>query len=277
MFAAIASASRRVLISSEFQTETINYMNALGIPDDSSNSIYGITNNQLWLEVDNFITTLKPNSLLTKAFRIFLKLGNTANQQAIDLIDPSRSGTFSGSWVFGANGATGNGANTLFDSGFPLNQMTNGDSGLTATLLSIDEANSGDFARLIGRYTSPGEAALIYAKRPSSRFSFFFNDGLHTNNSAGSKIGVQTVNKINDQVNADFFYSGGLIFSASGDAVGALPSTNGREASDGLSGSYLAGTVGTSVYHEGLTAEQVETLHRAITTFEANINRKTWI
>lgn len=277
MFSAIASASRRVLKSTEFQSETLSYMTALGIPDNNTNSIYRITNKQLWIEVDTLIKSLKTNSILSKSFRIFPKIGNTAIQQSIDLIDPSRSGAFSGSWVFDQNGATGNGANTKFDSGFNINQMSAYNFGVTNTLLSIDLVNSGSYARIIEAHKS-NDGLFIYAKRFDTRFAVLFN-GAKIEFGSGTelnKIGVQTVNKTLSQQSYDFTFNGQFIFQGDAPEDLAMPNATITEASGFDPKSYIAGAIGTSIYHEGLTASQIQVLYLALETFESNINRKTW-
>ena len=114
--------------SFNFEPETMAYMSAVGVPNDStiyySSTAYEITGSAMWLAVDNlcialktaFSLTLGESNLSTKFDAFYPLIGGTSTTVKWNLIDPQDTNsamrlTFSGGWTIGATGIQGNGTN----------------------------------------------------------------------------------------------------------------------------------------------------------------------
>jgi hypothetical protein len=100
-------------------------MNAVGIPDNASASIYGVTNNAVWLAWDSFFITLKGAGLLAKHYYIRGMTGAAANAanykfNAINPLDTNAAyrAVYFGGVTFTDKGTQGNGSNGYADSFF---------------------------------------------------------------------------------------------------------------------------------------------------------------
>jgi len=104
-----------------YEAETTSYMNAIGIPNDST--VYYATTPQettgsaLWTSIDTFVKELKSNAILTKMKAIYPFIGGTAIQHKWNLINPLDTDaayrlTFFGSIVHDEFGMKGNVSNS---------------------------------------------------------------------------------------------------------------------------------------------------------------------
>lgn len=104
-----------------FEPETIAYMNAIGIADDSTvyypSTPQQITGNELWLAVNDFVLSIKSIGL-SKFKAIYPIIGGTANRHKFNLINPldfdsAYRVSFTGGWAHFSTGALPNGINAF--------------------------------------------------------------------------------------------------------------------------------------------------------------------
>jgi len=92
LVATTKAITNNVAAVSSFEAETTAYMNAIGIPNDST--VYYATTPQettgtaLWTAVDTFVKGLKSNTILTKMKAIYPFIGGTAATHKWNLINP---------------------------------------------------------------------------------------------------------------------------------------------------------------------------------------------
>lgn len=259
---------------SSYEAETTAYMTASGFPDDSELSIYGISNNQLWVKVDDLVKGLKTESLLSKCTRAYLKLGDTAAKAAIDLVSANETGSYAGGVTFDSSGVAFNGSNGFFDSGVDFNSIGNG-AALTITHIEVDAASLST-ATSAGIYGGVNDRFQVYVYMNEQDLQIYVGDG-SINPSGADNLGVVTGNT--DLSTIELFRNGAIQGSDSF-GTGNIPAGNcfeGARNSGGNAGNFMNGILGTSVYHEHLSEAETATLHNIIDTFETAINRKTWL
>lgn len=124
-----------------FEPETIAYMNAIGIADDSTvyygGTVQEITGNGLWIAVNNFFLEAKPNSWYTKCNSAHPYIGGTADRHKFNAKNPLDTDaafreTFIGGWNHNELGVTGNGINTYTNTHY--NARTNHNLGGTVSI-----------------------------------------------------------------------------------------------------------------------------------------------
>ena len=119
-----------------FEAETIAYMNAIGIADDSTIYYSGtpqqITGNGLWLAVNDFFLESKPNTWYTKCNSLHPYIGGTADRHKYNALNPIDSDvafreTYFGGWTHNELGIIGNGVNGYTNTHYKssLNQTFN--------------------------------------------------------------------------------------------------------------------------------------------------------
>jgi hypothetical protein len=145
--------------SFSFEPETIDYMNAISIPNDStiyySGTAQEITGSAIWTAVNNFAIALKneyslslgANNLSTYFPAIWLMIGGTATTHKFNLIDPQDTDaayrlSFNGGITHSRTGADPNGSNAFADTFFNLRTYRGGSS--TA---NVDQFSFGYYSR----------------------------------------------------------------------------------------------------------------------------------
>ena len=262
------------------EPETTAYMNALGIPDDSSTSIYGINNSTLWSLVNDFIGILKANSLYSLMYKIYPKIGSTEAQQAVDIITLS-SGTFVGNWGFNASGAIADGYSYFNSNVFPSTlSPTSNDFGFTGVANQNVLSNKSQYGTLIGIYTGYRRSQFyINWNITADRVGIYFNESLSPGVITASNIGVFTVTKNNDL--AVGYRNGNQLTSASA-STRTFPSGSYYEAAsnwveNGYASNYIEGLIGTTAYHKHLDSANVNILFNAIDALEIGLGRKQYV
>jgi hypothetical protein len=121
-----------------WQPETIAYLGAAVIPDDSTiyftGTAYEITGAEIWTALNTCVVgwktdlglTLFQNNLSTRFNFIYPRIGGTAATNAINLVDAT-SGTFNGGWTHDGSGALPNGTNGYFATGVLTNTYSKND------------------------------------------------------------------------------------------------------------------------------------------------------
>lgn len=262
-----------------FEAETTTYMNAISIPDNSSPSIYtGKTNHQIWVAVDNLVKKLKTDALLAVINRAYLRLGNTANQQSINLKDVAANGTYYGGWVFNNLGAIANGTTSYFDSGVDLGIIYGGvsDAGTTQVLNSIEIGSELYGCSIGSTHNSSGRHGFFPAwDNNLSKVSVFIKGILKVNISEGAGAGVHTLVAVGTAGN---HYKNGTLRTTAAFS-GINPSANifeGAYNDRGATVQYFKGNIGASAYHGGLNATHALNLYNALNDFEIEIGRKQY-
>jgi len=265
-----------------FEAETTAYLSAVGIPDDANPSIYtGVSNNGVWLAVNEYIQDLKAAVIYSKVYYNYLKIGNSAAKQGIDLIDPTRVGTYLGSWVFNKDGATANGTNCYFkaivnpialapasnDFGFSIVVNTYTFDQAYRTALGIYNGESVDHRiQLYIEDTTPNTVA------PS------IGTGIFATSYTSPSAAFHSVSRILD---TGKYYVNGVENGSQAMAGKTFPNGEMYEGAsnwyhNGSVDGYIQGAIGISAYHKNLTASETLALSNAVSKLETALGRKKY-
>ena len=116
---------------SSYEAETTAYMNAVGIPNDTTvyyaTTPQEITGAAMWTAIDNYVKALKDNLIYSKFKAIYPLIGDTVLKMKWNLKNPLDTDAafrlaFFGSGILSATGWTGNGLNAYLETF--LNQST---------------------------------------------------------------------------------------------------------------------------------------------------------
>ena len=260
-------------------------MNALAIADDANPSIYtGVSNNGVWVAVDNFVSTLKTNSLYALMFKVFLKIGSSGAQQSTNLINTASNGTFFGSWVHNATGSKSNGLNTYFKTGVIAETLATSSNnfGFTSTLNTIDAVASQDYAVVVGAYDASNTAnnrVQHYVIAPDINKQSFSLGSLYGSSITLNSLGVFTLSRDNSAISTAN-RNGVQVLSGSSSgtnlSTGELyeAATNIYDILD--ESNFLAATIGVTAYHKHLTTANSLILFNAIDALESALARKQY-
>lgn len=263
-----------------YEAETAPYMNAIGIPYDSNDSIYsGKSNIKIWIAVDDMFKDLKSAGLLPDLFAGYLKIGDTSTKQAVDLITPTSSGIFFGSWVWDKNGAKANGANTHFDTKVNADIRSNpgdNDFGRTITINTVDDAIN--YSLNSGAYTGSGDTmrdTLYLTWNVATRLGAYFS-GKISDNIPVDNAGVFTMTKDNTSI----LYRNGVNVASADNSLNSFIDGNIYEGTANVvGGSNLytyVGEITSSFYHKHLPPSKATALYNAINKFEIALGRKKY-
>jgi len=282
--ALISTQTKNITIAAvaTFEAETTSLMNAIATPNDGTATIYtGVTGNQLWTLVNDFVSGLKTNDLWAKLFYYHLFLGDTALLQKYNLKDTTTFPlTWYGGWVYDNKGALGNGVNTYADTGFVASANKDVNSNGISVVIGTDNVPTSTNIQEIGSFSSGASASTIvvrkddtervFRSRMNGEFLEFANAdarGVYTavridsTTSLGIKNGIQKVS----------FNSGGSLPTLN-TYIGNISFESNAPYGIGYSNQRFQG----ALEHTGLTLTETQTLHSLIDTFEAGIGRKTW-
>jgi len=141
----------------------INFLNATGI-----------TNTNTIDALDSLVSSLKFNNIWDKLYALYPFVGGTQQTNKYNLIDTgSYLLAFTGSWVYNADGVSGNGTNTYADTSFTpqssvSNFVTNGSLGIYTR---TDTTSSGyDMGCEVG--TTPVRRVYLISKNTANKSSF---------------------------------------------------------------------------------------------------------
>ena len=269
--------TNNVAAVSSFEAETTTFMNALEIADDSSATVYtGVNGSQLWTIMNDEISALKTNGLLSKIHTEYAFIGGTAAQHGVNLVNPSANTiTWFGSWVHSSLGALGNGANTYGDTGLiPSAIMQINDQGLTVTIGTNNATTQ--YSADIGAYPSGTSAVLLSTRRGNNTAISIMN----ADNIAFPSIpstdarGVFSATRVLD--NSKIYKNGVLLDTkASG---GTLPNTSIYIGMYNGGGSTVTSTqrFQGACIHKGFTDAEVVIYKDIINARELALGRKTW-
>jgi hypothetical protein len=270
-----------IVATQTYLAVTTNYMNAVGIPDNGSASIYGVTNNACWVAWENFFQTLTTNSLLSKHYYIRGMMGSAATAanykfNAINPLDTDAAyrATYSGGVTFSALGTQGNGSNGYADSKFndTAAGVTRTDFGITMYSRTDSTASGVDM----------GIAGLswvwLWIKQSASvDFAGIYDDANFNGNYAANSKGVFSVNRDPSEANRQRLYRNGAnIGTRSGHAVQPLNNLSIFEMARniGVPATYSSRQYTYFAAHTGMTAAQTAIYHTAIETLQTALNRQ---
>lgn len=263
-----------------YQPETIAYMTAVGIPDDANASIYGVTNNAVWLAWDAFFVTLKGAGLLSKHYYIRGMTGAVANAanykfNAINPVDADAAyrAVYYGGVTFSATGTHGNGTNGYANSFF--NDQTAGvatdNFGMTSYLRAVG-SNSGFIMGSVGS----GTHIVQQPNSGSVSRHFTYDNGTFTGPPTPSGAITNTRNP--SETDTQRVYNDGVLTaSRTSFAPTALTNLPMFEMARNLFGSpnlYSDRELSYHAVHTGMTAAEVVIYHAAIQTLQTALNRQ---
>ena len=271
-----------IAVVAAYESETTAYVNAIGIPNDGTATIYpSLTGSGFWTLTNNLVSGLKSNGLLTKLFYYYPLCGDTANKQKFNLKDINTFPvTWFGGWIFDNKGALGNGANTYADTGFvPSANKDVNSNGLSVVIGTDNTPIKADVAEM-GCFNGTTQASLIqvYPSSGTQTLGGRMNSQITSVANVGSQ-GVYSEVKTNASTSAIYKNS---VSKATGSGGGRLPTfttfignmsfNDNAPYNIGYSNQRFQG----ALEHTGLTLTEVQALHSLIDTFEAGIGRKTW-
>ena len=278
--ALISTQTKNITIAAAatYEADTISYMNALGIADNANPSIYtGVSNKGVWLAVDEYIADLKAAAIYTKQHYNYLRVGGDVTKQAVDLIDPNRSGVYFGSWVFGKDGATANGINCYFKAiANPLLLApTSNNFGMSSV---VNRHVAGAAASVQGIYfgISTDKRVQMYLISATSILPFF-GKALSSEYTSPT-LGFHSINRVSDL--AKYHLNGVEKLSASQSGT-TFPDAELYEAAsnwahNGTISNYVEGDLGVTAYHQNLTASETLAFSNAVSKFETALGRKRY-
>ena len=270
-----------IVATQTYLAVTTNYMNAVGIPDNGSASIYGVTNNACWLAWENFFQTLTTNSLLSKHYYIRGMMGSAATAanykfNAINPLDTDAAyrAVYSGGVTFDQFGTQGNGSNGYADSKF--NDVTAGvtrsDFGITMYSRTASVGTGVDMG-----IAGASWVWLWIKQGASTDFIGIYDDANFNGNFTVNSQGAFTVNRDPSEANVQRLYRNGTnIGTRSGFAVQPLNSLSIFEMARniGSPATYSSRQYTYFAAHTGMTIAQTAIYHTAIQTLQTALNRQ---
>jgi len=271
--------TNNVVAVASYEAETTTFMNAVSIPDDANPSIYtGVSNNGVWVAIDEYIKDLKAAAIYNKQHYNYLRVGDDATKQAVDLIDPTRSGVYSGSWIFGKDGATANGTNCYFKAiANPLVlDSTSNNFGMSYVMNTISVGSSSYGGH--GIYSTSGRRVQIYPYSNAINKISSYIGGVLGSSISSPSAAFHTVTRTADIGKQ---YSNGIEIASASQGDTSLPNAEMYEAASNWyetpkTDNYIKGDLGVTAYHQNLTASEILAFSNAVSKFETALGRKRY-
>jgi hypothetical protein len=144
----------RFAVGASYEPETLNYMAAVGIADDSTVYYAGtpqeITGNGFYLAIDTFVKSLKTEGIFSKLKAVYPFIGGTADRHKWNLMNPQDTNAahrmlWYGSGTHSETGFKGDGSTAYGDTNLPHNTLSLGNESfgvysrtdITATFIDI--------------------------------------------------------------------------------------------------------------------------------------------
>ena len=275
----ISTQTRNITIAAgvSYEAETTLYMNTLGIADDANSSIYtGVSNNGVWLAVDEYIADLKTAVIYNKLHYNYLRVGDDATKQAVDLINPTRSGVYFGSWIFGKDGATANGVNCYFKAiANPLSLDSTSNNFGMSYVINVVFTTSEKFPGH-GIYSPESRTQMYIQWDAMDKVGAYIGDIIGS--VLSSSAAFHTVNRTAD---IGKYYSNGVEKLSTSQGTTTLPNAemyecaaNWFQTSDIKN--YVKGDLGVTAYHQNLTASETLAFSNAVSKLETALGRKRY-
>lgn len=261
-----------------FRQETIDYMNVVGIDNDTIKYYEGTpeerTGEQLWNYVDEFVSTLIDNGLWTGSV-IYPFLGGTSGKCSVQLTDPSNVITWGGDWVFNQFGAKGNGTNTYGDTGVSVTSKFDRDSIYLTTVIGSDNVENNK------PYFMGSQTTTNFRTHLTSNQDLNIIEGINGTNTFSESVdsieGIYSLGKRDVKhvinINGKFVNS----FSTTGPGLSGYPLIIGTYGTTSPNLNYCT-TQELRLSAATRAFSQLETsiFHKAIDTLYTNLGTKTW-
>ena len=210
-----------------------------------------------------------------------MRVGGDATKQAVDLIDPTRSGVYFGSWIFGKDGATANGTNCYFKAiANPLTLAPTSNNFGMSYVMNVALTN-----------TSPNNYGAHGVYSPETRVQLYTQFDIIDKVAAfiGSVIGSTqgyaspsaAFHTITRTADIGKQYSNGIEIASASQGTTTLPNAemyecaaNWFQTSDIKN--YVKGDLGVTAYHQNLTASETLALSNAVSKLETALGRKRY-
>ncbi len=264
-----------------YEAETIAYMTAVGIADNGSITVHGITGSALWSAVNNFFVTSKATTnWLTKIKAAHLMVGGTSVTTKWNAVNPLDTNAafrlgFFGGMTFNSNGITGNAinayANTFLD---PVSFLTSNGAGVTIYQKNTVVLSSIADKWFLGTVASGSDIFGLDGVGIDTIYHPV-NDGFPpVSPSIGNFQGIFTANRTASNANS-LLKNGALVVTRTTGATGRSTNPITLMALNlGLSTSgYVNANIATSIIHDGMTNAEVIEMHAAIASFNTALGR----
>ncbi|WP_316632357.1 fibronectin type III domain-containing protein [uncultured Flavobacterium sp.] len=256
--------------------------------DIDAENFINTSQNYNYIEIiNNLVVSLKVNNLWNKIQAAYPFIGTTQANHKFNLKNPSDTNTafrltFSGAGTHSINGYQTNGSNAYANTFLNINTYhTFSNAGLTIVCGTNNvptTTNSYDFGAQ--KSSSPWECYQIHLNHGASKNNNVFVVGTIGISKAAvnNAKGIHTISKTtNTQVS--YSKNGNLDTTVAGTQTGIVPTLPyfiGCLNNGGSPYGYSNQRIQFTAIHEGLTNEEVKTLHTIIDTFENALGRKTW-
>jgi hypothetical protein len=257
-------------------------MNAVGIPDNASASIYGVTNNAVWLAWDAFFVALKGAGLLSKHYYIRGMTGagaNAANYKfnAINPLDTDAAyrAVYFGGVTFTDKGTQGNGTNGYANSFF--NDQTAGGATNDFGMTSYIRTNSVRAECIMGANDAGRFNLQLPRVGATTDSNYTYDNSSFSANYLTTSAGALTQTRDPLDVNAQRVYQAGVLMgSRTAFAPTALINRDHYEMARnniGSAGLFSNRQIAYHAVHRGMTGAEVAIYHTAIQALQVGLNR----
>jgi len=279
--ALISTQTKNITIAAatSYEAETTTFMNTIAIADDANPSIYtGVSNNGVWQAVNEYIADLKAAAIYSKMHYNYLRVGGDITKQAVDLIDPTRSGQYFGSWIFGKEGATANGTNCYFKAiANPLVLDSTSNNFGVSYVMNMALTNISP-----NNYTGHGIYSSASRVQTYTQWDAIDKVGAYIGDIIGSVFSPSAAfHTVNRTADIGKYYSNGVEKLSTSQGTTTLPNAemyegafNWFETSDIKN--YVKGDLGVTAYHQNLTASETLAFSNAVSKFETALGRKRY-
>jgi hypothetical protein len=189
----------RFAVGASYEPETLNYMAAVGIADDSTVYYTGtpqeITGNGFYLAIDTFVKSLKTEGIFSKLKAVYPFIGGTADRHKWNLMNPQDTNeafriTWYGSGIHSETGFNNNGnsygdtlfagtRNTLGNESYGVYSRTQSDGGADMSAISPDRSEM--FIRYSGGLYISSQGDLAATSGSTSSLGFFATSRIDSN------------------------------------------------------------------------------------------------
>jgi hypothetical protein len=270
-----------IVATQSYEAETIAYMTAVGIADNGSITVHGITGSALWLAVDNFFVTSKATTnWLTKIKAAHLMVGGTSVTTKWNAVNPLDTDAafrlvYFGGMTFNSNGITGNAINSYANTYIvPNTHLTLNGAGVTVYQKNAVVLSTGADKWFLGTYNSGSDIFGLDGVGIDTIYHPV-NDGFPPiSPSIGNFQGIFTANRTASNANS-LLKNGTLVVTRTTASSGrstmsaVLMSAN----EGGIINKFVNANIATSIIHDGMTNAEVIEMHTAIATFNTALGR----
>ncbi|MCR4030734.1 MULTISPECIES: fibronectin type III domain-containing protein [Flavobacterium] len=267
---------------------TLNFTTGnINLDVDAENFITSSQNHKYIDIINNLVVSLKTNNLWNKIQAAYPFVGSTQVNHKFNLKNPLDTNSafrlvFNGGGTHSVNGYQTNGSNAYANTFLNVNTYhTFSNAGLTIVCGTNNvptTTNSFDFGAQ--KSSSPWECYQIHLNHGASKNNNVFVVGTVglSKTAVNNAKGIHTISKTTN-TEASYSKNGNFDTTIAGTQTGivpALPYFIGCLNNGGSPYGYSNQRIQFIIIHEGLSNEEVKTLHTIIDAFENSLGRKTW-